>query len=177
MTKIFVIGDTISFFMQAGGGSIQSADRNDLYNLGQEIIIVGLFFQIFLFGLFMITTRIFHAGISSKPNTVEISRNISWQQRLWALYATSILILVRSIFSVIEYLQENNGSLISHDATLYIFDDILMLSVMAVFAVWYVGDLKQRSTTDWEIASSRCSCMSYCAIGDNKEPIETSCSV
>ncbi|KAH7150275.1 RTA1 like protein-domain-containing protein [Dactylonectria estremocensis] len=145
MTKIFVTGDVISFFLQGGGGGIQAGGTLDLYNLGEKIIIVGLFVQIVIFSFFMGTTIAFHVKVAKRPTSAAVSNAIAWQRHLYVLYTTSILILVRSIFRVIEYLQGNGGYLISHEAYLYIFDAFLMAAVMAIFAVWYIGDLKHHS--------------------------------
>lgn len=49
------------------------------------------------------------------------------------LFGTSLLIMIRSIFRVAEYLQGNDGYILAHEAYLYVFDAVLMLSVMAVF--------------------------------------------
>ena len=49
------------------------------------------------------------------------------------LYAASGLIMFRSIFRVVEYVQGNNGYLLRHEYFLYIFDAVLMLVVMVLF--------------------------------------------
>ena len=49
------------------------------------------------------------------------------------LYLASALIMIRSVFRVVEYLQGNNGYLLRHEVYLYIFDAFLMLVVMCLF--------------------------------------------
>jgi hypothetical protein len=56
-----------------------------------------------------------------------------WQEHIIALYIGSLLILVRSIFRVVEYLQGWQGYILSHEIFLYIFDACLMLLVMLIF--------------------------------------------
>ncbi|KAM0714121.1 hypothetical protein Q7P37_011085 [Cladosporium fusiforme] len=141
VTKIFVTGDVFAFTLQAGGGGVQSAGTLDLYELGEKVIIAGLFVQIAIFGFFVVTSVLFHSrfvssGMSSTTQTI-----VPWKRHLIVLYTTSGLILVRSIFRVIEYLQGNGGYLISHEVFLYIFDAVLMAITMAIFCVWYIGDL------------------------------------
>jgi hypothetical protein len=58
---------------------------------------------------------------------------IPWQRYLYTLYIASGLILVRSVFRLIEYVQGNAGYLISHEAYLYIFDGFLMFLAMVLF--------------------------------------------
>jgi len=145
MTRIFVTGDVISFVMQAGGGGIQSAGSLDMYELGEKIIIVGLFVQIVVFSIFIVISLTFHRNVVVRPSLPSLSRIPCCKRHLYVLYAASFLILVRSIFRVIEYLQGNGGYLISHEAFLYIFDTLLMVAVMVILAIWYVGDLEHSS--------------------------------
>lgn len=146
MTKMFVIGDIVSFTLQAGGGGIQSAGSLDLYEIGDKIIIVGLFVQIVFFSFFMITSLVCHRRLACASNLTASQDIIQWRRHLYVLYITSIIILVRSVFRVIEYVQGRDGYLISHEIFIYVFDALLMATVMLVFFIWYIGDLVVRDT-------------------------------
>lgn len=50
-----------------------------------------------------------------------------------ALYIGSMLIMVRSVFRAVEYLQGFDGYLLRHELYLYIFDAALMFLVMVLF--------------------------------------------
>ncbi|KAI0402994.1 RTA1-domain-containing protein [Xylaria palmicola] len=141
MTKIFVVGDVLSFLLQAGGGGVQSAGTLELYNVGEKIIIAGLFVQIVVFGFFMATTVVFNYRQSKHVS--QQRTDVPWQRYLNILYAVSAIILIRSIFRVVEYLQGNRGFLISHEIFLYIFDALLMAAVMAIFLIYYVDGLSR----------------------------------
>jgi hypothetical protein len=141
MTKIFVFGDVVSFFMQAGGGGIQASGN---FLTGQKIIIFGLFVQIFMFSFFLVTAVAFHRNVLKQSTALIFSYIVDWRRYLHILYITSILILVRSIFRVVEYLQGHDGFLVSHEVFIYIFDALLMFLVMVIFAIWYIGDLQQK---------------------------------
>lgn len=52
---------------------------------------------------------------------------------MYTLYIGSLLIMVRSIFRVVEYLMGNNGFLLRHEYLVYIFDATLMFLVMLLF--------------------------------------------
>ncbi|KAH7020721.1 RTA1 like protein-domain-containing protein [Microdochium trichocladiopsis] len=175
MTKIFVAGDIVSFFLQGGGGGIQAGGTLQLYDLGEKIIIVGLFVQIVIFGFFLVTTVTFHvrqrkaSSRSASSGDFAVSDDsltgttIPWQRHLTVLYVVSTFIMIRSIFRVVEYLQGNQGYLISHELFLYIFDAVLMAIVMAIFLVFYVDDLDtgkrgafgDKRTSGAELLSSR----------------------
>lgn len=146
MTKMFVIGDIVSFTLQAGGGGIQSAGSLDLYEIGDKIIIVGLFVQIVFFSFFMITSLACHRRLACASYLTAGQDIIQWRRHLYVLYITSIIILVRSVFRVIEYVQGRDGHLISHEIFIYVFDALLMATVMLIFFIWYIGDLVVRDT-------------------------------
>lgn len=141
LTKIFVGGDVLCFLMQGAGGGIMSSANGDQdkTDMGENLIVGGLFVQLAFFGFFVIAAGIFQTRgrrhLSSLPPT------ITWKKHLYVLYFTSILILIRSIFRVIEYLQGNDGYLLSHEVYLYIFDALLMFSVMASMNIVHPGDI------------------------------------
>lgn len=108
----------------------------DALELGENIVIGGLVVQVVIFSLFVVTSGIFHKRMRNNPTNTVLARNLRWQQYLTVLYGVSLLILVRSIFRLIEYAQGNDGYLMSHEVYLYIFDSLLMFAVMVVMA-WY----------------------------------------
>ncbi|ENI01011.1 hypothetical protein COCC4DRAFT_204740 [Bipolaris maydis ATCC 48331] len=134
LTKIFVVGDVISFMMQGAGGGIMATGTISALYTGENIIIGGLVVQILFFGCFIVTSVFWHSRMRKNPTTRIISGSIPWEMQLYSLYAASMLILVRSAFRLIEYAQGNNGYLISHEAFLYIFDSTLMWITMAILA-------------------------------------------
>lgn len=145
VTRIFVTGDVVAFGLQAGGGGIQSAGTLEMYEMGEKIIIAGLFAQIFVFGFFVVASMLFHHRLARNPTEVTRSDRVPWRRYLLVLYLTSAIILVRSVFRVVEYLQGNKGYLISHEVFLYVFDTFLMAAVMAIFLIWYVEHLESKN--------------------------------
>jgi hypothetical protein len=131
LTKLFVLGDILSFLAQALGGAIIAQQTASPYNTGRLIIIVGLGIQVLFFGLFLITSAVLHVRLNRTPTT--ISQQLAWKKHLYALYTSSALILIRSIYRLIEYLEDAGGYLITHEAFIYVFDALLMLVVMIVF--------------------------------------------
>lgn len=110
-----------------------------LLDLGQNIVIGGLIVQILSFGFFLVAAVIFHIRINRHPTNQ--SREVPWRRHINTLYAASILILARSIFRVVEYLQGFGGYLLSHEVFLYIFDAILMLAVMILLNVVHPSEI------------------------------------
>jgi hypothetical protein len=110
------------------------------YNLGEDVTVAGLAVQLAFFSVFMVTCGIFHHRIRQRPTqqVATISARLreqkrrGWETILVGLYVASLLILVRSIFRVIEYVQGNDGYLISHEVFMYVFDSALMFLTMVV---------------------------------------------
>jgi len=140
LTKFFVAGDVLSFTIQSGGAGIMSSGSLSSMSTGQKIITSGLFLQMLFFGFFVVASLLFHKRIRNGPTDASqsllassTSFRTSWEGLLYALYASSTAILVRSIFRIVEYVQGNSGYLLRHEIWLYIFDGVLMLGVMVIF--------------------------------------------
>jgi hypothetical protein len=101
---------------------------------GEHIIISGLVVQVLFFGCFIVTALFFHLRMHRVPTSRVLAHSPPWQKHLFALYGASLLILVRSVFRLIEYGQGNDGFLISHEVFLYVFDSTLMWICMAIMA-------------------------------------------
>ncbi|KIL85173.1 hypothetical protein FAVG1_11602 [Fusarium avenaceum] len=132
LTKIFVIGDVLSFLLQGGGGGYQSAGSLEALDIGAKVIIVGLFVQLIFFGLFVIVAITFHRSVNTSPTGR--SHVVPWKKHMYVLYAGSLFIMIRLVFRAVEYLQGFVGYLLKHEIYLYVFDAILMLLVMVIFS-------------------------------------------
>lgn len=60
------------------------------------------------------------------------------------LYTVSLLIMIRSIFRVVEYVMGQNGYPLKHEWTLYVFDALLMFLVTVVFYMRFPSQLERR---------------------------------
>ncbi|PYH78083.1 RTA1-domain-containing protein [Aspergillus uvarum CBS 121591] len=141
LTKIFVTGDVLSFFLQGAGGGIQASGGLSGMQTGEHIIVAGLFVQIFFFGFFIVTAGAFDRKLKKYPIPRCRDPSIPWRKHLNILYLTSFLIMVRSVFRLIEYLQGNDGYLLHHEVFLYLFDAVLIFSAMAVFNFFHPSEI------------------------------------
>ena len=139
LTKIFVGGDVLSFLMQSGGGGLMSSKKPDMMKMGENLVVGGLFVQIIFFSIFVAVSVVFNIRIQERPTPMSEQMTRSgrkgWLTLLRVLYAASALILIRSIFRVIEYLQGNGGYLLRSEVWLYVFDSVLMLGVPVLLNV------------------------------------------
>ncbi|KAK5133209.1 hypothetical protein LTR08_008044 [Meristemomyces frigidus] len=150
LTKAFVTGDVISFLLQMAGGGIMAVGNGSSAKLGQDIIIVGLFAQIVFFGLFIVVTITFHRRfVRHEPEKALLDRQV-WHRQLWALYIGSMLILIRSIVRVVEYLMGNDGFILRREYFLYVFDATPMFLVMALFIIVHPSRLAAAKRAGYE---------------------------
>ncbi|KAJ4354222.1 uncharacterized protein N0V89_005956 [Didymosphaeria variabile] len=145
LTKIFVAGDVLSFLVQSSGGGIQASKTEGAMKTGEKLIIGGLFLQLAFFGFFVLVAGLFHVRLQRNgPASGSVDLTVlPWKKHLMVLYASSGLILVRSVFRVIEYIMGNAGYLLRHEVFLYIFDAVLMLSVMLIFNWFHPSEITE----------------------------------
>lgn len=141
LTKIFVIGDVLSFFVQASGAGLMSQGSSSTQSLGQKILIVGLFIQIAFFGFFICVMAKFAMQIKRAPTTSSVyyarypSNLRNWKMVLLTLFVCSTFVFIRSIVRAVEFIQGNDGYIISHEIFLFIFDGAMMFLTMFLYAL------------------------------------------
>ncbi len=116
---------------------LSQAKSKDDVDRGQYIITAGLGIQVVFFALFIITSAIFHYRISRFPTNKSRGLQVPWQRFLIVLYASSMFIMIRSVFRIAEYVLGQDGVLLSHEYYLYIFDACLMFVTMVLFNIWH----------------------------------------
>jgi hypothetical protein len=141
VTKIFVCGDVLAFFLQAGGGGMMA--QEGMAKTGQTIMLIGLFIQLLFFGVFLIISLIFwkrmHA--SSKSFSIPQYSQYSWLALLKLLLCAAVIVILRCIFRVIEFSQGHDGYLGSHEVYMYLFDTAPMFAVQIMFHLVYAADV------------------------------------
>jgi hypothetical protein len=144
MTIIFVFGDVLSFLVQIGGGSM-AANPDANKQAAKWIILIGLLVQIIFFAIFLVTAVIFHRRMSHYPQAA--GGNVNWIASMTMLYTVSGLIMVRSIFRVIEYVMGFDSYLFKKEWPIYVFDAVLMLLAVLIWSYWYPGNLRVEGKT------------------------------
>jgi hypothetical protein len=147
-TRIFVLGDLICLNIQSTGGGLTGNSKTLLVSIGNWIVVAGLFIQVLIFIGFMYCCVIFHirmrhhlALTSPHTHTNTIS---TWERMLYMLYTTSLLISIRNIFRLVEFIMGKGSYLFRNEWPIYVFDGVLMMIVMMVFGIWYPDQLGKR---------------------------------
>jgi hypothetical protein len=144
LTKIFVTGDLVCFFVQLSGGAIMSGANPTSVRTGRYVILTGLGLQIFLFGLFIFVASIFHIRIRKQRTEASNRPDIQWEVMIMVLYVVSAVIMVRNLFRVVETAGGRDGYLLSHEWPLYVFDSVLMVSVMVILLYYFPTLIRPR---------------------------------
>ncbi|KAL4886510.1 RTA1 like protein-domain-containing protein [Aspergillus karnatakaensis] len=139
LTKIFVWGDVLSLMTQSTGGSIMVAE--DLWQTGEKVIIAGLFIQLFIFSCFLIIATNYHYRLARLPTPESTNPNVRWKWYLFTLYLTGGLILVRSLFRVVEFIEGNHGPLMRKEVYIFIFDGLPMVIVLLWMNWFHPGEI------------------------------------
>jgi hypothetical protein len=159
MTRFFIIGDVLAFLSQCAGGGVQasasSSGNVQVQQEGADIVVTGLGIQVVFFSGYIITTVMCHwrlnklnippsPGMRISWRTWHLKKlniplpagvRISWRTMIYAIYAVSLLILIRCVFRMIEYQGGYNGPIMSHEVFSYCLDALPMLLVMVTLNV------------------------------------------
>ncbi|KAJ0282433.1 hypothetical protein COL940_005182 [Colletotrichum noveboracense] len=96
LTKVFITSDILSILVQSGGGGILTKAKSpSKIQLGENVIIVGLFIQLIGFALFIAVTGVFHRRISkeSRIRGQRLRNAVSWDKFLWIFLQTTEVFL------------------------------------------------------------------------------------
>ncbi|CAF1309260.1 unnamed protein product, partial [Adineta ricciae] len=141
---IFIICDAFSLLIQSSGAGLLTAAKNDLEKArtGENILLAGLIINLVSFAIFCLQLFYFEYQIRKLP-PVFLPESIyekRWRRFLYAIYISSILVLIRQIYRVIEFAQGFTGYLAVHEVYFYIFDTIPIFFSAAIFIVYFPGN-------------------------------------
>ena len=151
ITRAFVTADVLSFCIQ--GGSVGLMFQASTVKIGQNVVLVGLFVQTISFGdvsFSLLRSVIFQIRMSEFPTRASVNPDSPWKRTLYMLYIVSALVLLRSLFRIAEYTQSQDGYLLRHEWTLYIFDAVPMFLVTVVFYLQHPSKLPSPLAEDIE---------------------------
>ncbi|CAI6333310.1 unnamed protein product [Periconia digitata] len=149
-TYIFVGADLVSLILQAIGGAMASmANDDDGRDLGVNIMIAGLIFQVVSMSLFGIwgdfvlrTNKAKKNGTLSRIqpplySQLRSSGNLKWFQ--WSLAVATILIYIRCIYRVAELWGGFQSHLANDEVTFMIFEGPLIIIAVSAMAMFHPG--------------------------------------
>ncbi|KAJ1723860.1 hypothetical protein LPJ53_001817 [Coemansia erecta] len=135
----FFASDVFSFVLQSTGASMTAAE--DAKTAGKWICIVGLAIQLVFLGLFLLIT----VAIMRDRRYTVLARDgdatgVASRRRVFRLViATSVLIYVRSIYRLIEFIDGYGGRIYRAEWAFYVFDFAMIFLAVGVYVVWHIG--------------------------------------
>jgi hypothetical protein len=146
LTKIFVCGDVLCFFIQAGGATkLVNANTSSAISSAQNTVLGGLGLQVFCFCIFMLCAVVFHVRVSRGHVADNIDPSLRLGTMLVSLYLCSLCVVVRNIYRLIEYQAGESGYLQTHEWPTYALDIVLMALLMIISLIWYFGNTKAKN--------------------------------
>ncbi|KAH8886437.1 putative RTA1 domain protein [Thozetella sp. PMI_491] len=144
-TYIFMSCDFVSLVLQSAGGAITSmADDSNTSQMGVNIMIAGLIFQVVALSVFGAVCCDFALRVRRRQEWLNDSfthlrAKFVFKGFLFALVAATVLIFVRSVFRVAELWQGFNGYLANHELTFMIFEGPMIILACAFLTVFHPG--------------------------------------
>jgi hypothetical protein len=157
-TRVFVFGDLMCLNIQSAGAGLTPHAK--IARIEDGIIVAGLGLQVLMFAVFVVYCLKFHRRFLMHVKETGVVVDAPWEQCLNMLYATSLLIQVRNVFRMVEYIMGSDGYLFSNEWPTYALDAVLMFLVMVAFFVFYpsqlgVGKGGQMVELNSDVASDR----------------------
>ncbi|KIY71301.1 hypothetical protein CYLTODRAFT_369641 [Cylindrobasidium torrendii FP15055 ss-10] len=135
VATIFVASDILTFIIQgAGAGMITNPDH---FETGKNIFVAGVVLQAASYYLFVVLLVIMHVRVKRAGVTKGTER---WWKAIWLLYFSSVFIIVRTVYRIIEGQSTRGSSLRSHEAYFYFLDFLPLILAIIVYVPWWPGE-------------------------------------
>ncbi|KAH7086585.1 RTA1 like protein-domain-containing protein [Paraphoma chrysanthemicola] len=136
LTKLFVGGDVLCFLLQAGDALILAGgDDASGANVVKVVILMGLGFQLVIFGFFLVVAGLWHTRLNARKEGESIE-TFDWRRYMKMLYVVSLIIAFTNLFQVIQEAMGEDGYLLAHEWPIYAFDGAPMVVVLTICSLW-----------------------------------------
>ncbi|KAI1419861.1 RTA1-domain-containing protein [Xylaria sp. FL1777] len=142
LTTLYVIIDVGTLATQLAGSVLPASGDPSAIELSKKVVLGGLLAQLGALTIFIFITWLVKRRIKHGPTHVILrDPSVNWKNHFRAIIVVTLLIIIRSIVRTVEYLQGEGGTVISHEAFIYVFDATPMWLVMATYLVLHPGRL------------------------------------
>lgn len=139
ISKLFVAGDIVCFAVQMAGIGLSVTTSASLQRTGGVVVVIDLVFQILVFLVFVILAWKFFSRCKEQVG----SDTIAWKSYIIALLVASGLIVLRNLVQGIQHAEGKESYVATHEAFAYVFDEVPILGVVCVFAMFHRGRLQR----------------------------------
>lgn len=142
---IFVTSDVCTFCVQAAGGGMQTSDDYQTAKTGNNVFLAGVSAQGASYLLFTVLILVAHYRLLFKRQDGKRFNIFNLREpvviMLDLLYISSIGILVRSVYRIIEMAQGYGGYLYTHEVFTFTLDALPLVIAIGVWALYWPGSL------------------------------------
>jgi hypothetical protein len=133
----FIVSDILSIGVQSAGAGLITSGNFKNIKTGSNVLIGGLGINLLSFCFFAVITLHLHVSIyRRKP---DFTRQERWLTMFYALYLSMILLIVRSIYRIVEFSTGFRGYLAIHELYFYVFECLLIIFAFGLFLPLHPG--------------------------------------
>ncbi|KAF9571428.1 hypothetical protein EC968_000523 [Mortierella alpina] len=143
--RAFIWSDVITFLLQVAAGSMigNAGDNQSLVSIGDKLFLVGVCAQGASYSLFSILLSIALVRlVGERKKTCTDLAGKSWMGLdkstaliFSCLYFSSLFIIIRSVYRIVEFVQGHDGYLISFEVFLFALDAVPLVLAIGIWAV------------------------------------------
>jgi len=148
-TYIFVACDFLSLVLQGAGGGMASVavNNNKSAQPGTNVMLAGLGFQVFTIMVFLILCAEYawrvmqriKSGGQLDPVHAKLRQSKRFRGFLIALLISTLCILIRSVFRVIEMAEGWSGPLMGNQTLFFILEGVMVAIAVVILNVFHPG--------------------------------------
>ncbi|KAF8484081.1 RTA1 like protein-domain-containing protein [Gautieria morchelliformis] len=138
VATLFVLSDVFTFIVQGSGGSLQV--QQGTAALGRDVFLIGIIAQGASYALYVVLLAFSHRSILRTAKAANEPRDEPWWRIFHLVYFSSLFIIIRSIYRVVETAEGQDGYLMTHEWCFLAFDSIPLAIGIAVYIFWWPGN-------------------------------------
>ncbi|WVW82404.1 hypothetical protein I302_104411 [Kwoniella bestiolae CBS 10118] len=137
VAKIFVWSDLITFLIQGNASGLLSNKNPTVVKAARYGILVGLILQFISFMFFCyLVVMFFYRVRKEAPQLYRLRR---WKKLYFALIFTCVAMLVRSVYRIAEFAQDQPGYLYTHEIFFFTLDCLPMGLTISTYVIFWPG--------------------------------------
>lgn len=165
-TYVFIAGDFIALLLQAAGGGITASSKGNTQQIGINIMIAGVSWQVFSLAVFAALAADFAVRVRRAPTSAfnrqyeSLRSSTKFKVFLISLGVATLTIFIRSVFRCAELSGGFNGSLANNEVTFMVLEGamisvaVLALTISHPGLVWQ-GEWRQLSKNMKAVATTK----------------------